>query len=142
MTQPAATLPQPRAGWFWNPYVQIFGTVLLTAAAQVMLKLGAEGSAGDDSAASWLGLKELAFGWTWLGIVAFIASFGGWLYALRFLPLGLAFSLTNGVHIFVPLGSWLVLHEQISLLRAAGIALILLGIVLLAQSVARVEERA
>jgi len=138
---PVTVPPQPSPGLFWNPYVQILLTVLLTSAAQILLKIGADGSASDSSTWSLLGLKELGFGWTWLGILAFVASFGGWLYALRFLPLGLAFSLTNGVHIFVPLGSWLFLHEQIGSLRASGILVIIVGILLLAQSVARVEEK-
>jgi len=60
---------------------------------------------------------------------------------LRFLPLGLAFALTNGVHIFVPLGSWFFLGEHISLLRGSGILVIIAGILLLAQSVAKVEEK-
>ena len=115
-------------------------TVLLTATAQILLKVGADFSAANDSAWSWLGLAELGSWWTWAGIFAFVASFGGWLYALRFLPLGLAFALTNGVHIFVPLGSWLFLHEHIGLLRGSGIAIIIAGILLLAQSVAKVEE--
>jgi drug/metabolite transporter (DMT)-like permease len=134
-------ISRPRPGLFWNPYLQIFLTVLLTSAAQILLKLGADGSAGDNSIGSWLGLRELGDGWTWLGIVAFVASFGGWLYALRFLPLGLAFSLTNGVHILVPIGSWLFLHEKLGPLRISGIAVIVLGILLLAQSVAQAEEK-
>jgi len=138
---PAAAPPKPAPGLFWNPYLQIFVTVLLTAAAQILLKVGADGSAANDSLWSWLGVAELASAWTWLGILAFVASFGGWLYALRFLPLGLAFALTNGVHIFVPVGSWLFLGEHIGLLRGGGILVIVAGILLLAQSVAKVEEK-
>jgi drug/metabolite transporter (DMT)-like permease len=137
----AAVPPKPARGLFWNPYVQIFVTVLLTAAAQLLLKVGADSSAADNSIGSWLGLRELASSWTWLGIVAFVASFGGWLYALRFLPLGIAFALTNGVHIFVPVGAWVFLGEKIGPLRAAGIVVIIAGILLLAQSVAKAEER-
>ena len=137
----SASLPKPAPGLFWNPYLQIFLTVLLTAAAQILLKVGADFSASNNSVWSWLGLAELASLWTWLGIFAFVASFGGWLYALRFLPLGLAFALTNGVHIFVPIGSWLFLGEHISLLRGSGILVIIAGIMLLAQSVAKVEEK-
>src|SRR5471030_732645 len=139
--QMPAVLPQPAPGLFWNPYLQIFLTVLLTAAAQILLKVGADYSAANDSVWSWLGVAELGSGWTWLGILAFVASFGGWLYALRFLPLGVAFALTNGVHIFVPIGSWLFLHETISVLRGSGIFVIVAGIVLLAQSVAKAEEK-
>jgi multidrug transporter EmrE-like cation transporter len=138
---PAATLPKPAPGLFWNPFLQIFLTVLLTAAAQVLLKIGADYSAANNSFWSWVGLAELGSWWTWLGIFAFVASFGGWLYALRFLPLGLAFALTNGVHIFVPIGSLLFLGEHISLLRGSGILVIIAGILLLAQSVAKAEEK-
>jgi drug/metabolite transporter (DMT)-like permease len=138
---PAPALPKPAPGLFWNPFVQIFFTVLLTSAAQILLKVGADHSSPDDSWWSWLGLSELRSGITWLGILAFVASFGGWLYALRFLPLGLAFALTNGVHIFVPLGSWYFLGDHIGWLRGSGIGIIIMGILLLARSVARAEEK-
>ena len=134
-------LPIPRRGLFWNPYLQIFLTVLLTTAAQVLLKIGADSQTGNDSVGSWLGFRELGSGWTWLGILAFVASFGGWLYALRFLPLGIAFALTNGVHVLVPIGSLIFLHESIGLLRGSGILVILAGLFFLAQPVAHAEER-
>lgn len=138
---PNTALPKPPPGLFWNPYLQIFFVVLLTAAAQILLKVGADYSAANDSVWSWIGLAELGSGITWLGIIAFVASFGGWLYALRFLPLGIAFALTNGVHVFVPLGAWFFLHEHIDLLRGSGILIIIVGILLLAQSVAKAEEK-
>lgn len=138
---PIKAQPRPIPGLFWNPYIQIFFVVLLTAAAQILLKVGADYSAANDSVWSWIGVAELGSGMTWLGIIAFVASFGGWLYALRFLPLGIAFALTNGVHIFVPLGAWLFLHERIGLLRGSGILIIIVGVLLLAQSVAKAEEK-
>ncbi len=138
---PQQPLPTPARGIFWNPYFQIVLTVALTSAAQILLKLGADGSTGDASVGAWLGISELASGWTWLGILAFVSSFASWLYALRFLPLGIAFSLTNGVHILVPLGSWYFLHEHLGPLRIAGIGVIIAGVLLLAQSVADVEEK-
>jgi multidrug transporter EmrE-like cation transporter len=134
-------LPTPTRGLLWNPYFQILLTVVLTSAAQILLKIGADGSTGDASVGAWLGFSELADGWTWLGILAFVSSFGSWLYALRFLPLGLALCLTNGVHILVPLGSWFFLHEQLGPLRIAGISVIIVGILLLSQSVAQAEKK-
>jgi hypothetical protein len=110
---PAAALPKPAPGLFWNPYLQIFLTVLLTSAAEILLKVGADTSLPSNSAWSWLGLTELGSWWTWAGILAFVASFGGWLF----------------------------LGEHIGLLRGSGILVIIAGILLLAQSVARVEEK-
>jgi drug/metabolite transporter (DMT)-like permease len=138
---PAISPPKPASGLFWNPYLQLSVTILLTAAAQILLKIGADYSATNNSIWSWLGVAELGSWWTWGGIFAFVASFGGWLYALRFLPLGLAFGLTNAVHILVPLGSWLFLGEHISVQRGSGIFVIISGVLLLAQSVAKVEEK-
>jgi multidrug transporter EmrE-like cation transporter len=140
-SMPQTALPTPKRGLFWNPYLQILLTVVLTSAAQILLKLGADASTGDSSVGAWLGISELANGWTWLGILAFVSSFGSWLYALRFLPLGIAFSLTNGVHVLVPLGSWYFLHEHLGPLRIAGIGIIIAGILLMAQSVAHAEEK-
>ena len=138
---PERALPKPKSGWFWSPYFQIFLTVSFTAVAQILLKVGSSSSAGDNSVAAWLGIKELGNGWIWLGVLAFIASFGSWLYALRFLPLGVAFALTNGAQILVPIGAWLFLHEQFGPMRISGIAVIIVGILLLGQSVARAEEK-
>ena len=38
---PFKPLPKPTPGLFWNPYLQIFLTVLLTAAGQILLEVGA-----------------------------------------------------------------------------------------------------
>jgi drug/metabolite transporter (DMT)-like permease len=122
---------------FWNPYVQIaLGAVLVTA-SELMLKKGAAAAAGS----SWLGVDALASVWTWGGIVTYVLSFLSWLYVLRHLPLGLAFSLINAVHVLVPVASWLFLHEAVSGRRWAGIGLVLVGIALIAGNVAKAEEK-
>src|ERR1035437_993913 len=45
---PTAALPKPAPGLFWNPFLQIFLTVLLTAAAQILLKIGANYSRSEE----------------------------------------------------------------------------------------------
>jgi drug/metabolite transporter (DMT)-like permease len=122
---------------FWNPYVQIALGALLVTASELMLKKGATAAAGT----SWLGIDALASIWTWGGIVTYILSFVSWLYVLRYLPLGVAFSLINVVHVLVPLASWAFLHDVISPRRWAGIALVLAGIILMAGNVAKAEEK-
>ena len=58
---PAASLPKPAPGLFWNPYVQIFLTVLMTAAAQILLKVGADLAQRGEirSGAGWAGRTRL-----------------------------------------------------------------------------------
>jgi multidrug transporter EmrE-like cation transporter len=122
---------------FWNPYVQIAIGALLVTASELMLKKGATAAAGS----SWLGIDALASLWTWGGIVSYILSFVSWLYVLRHLPLGVAFSLINVVHVLVPLASWAFLHDAVSPRRWAGIALVLAGIILMAGNVAKAEAK-
>ncbi len=78
---------------------------------------------------------------TWLGIFAFVASFGGWLYALRFSSARARVRVDQRRPHLVPIGSWFFLGEHISLLRGGGILVIIAGILLLAQSVAKAEEK-
>jgi undecaprenyl phosphate-alpha-L-ara4N flippase subunit ArnF len=129
-----------RARWptgFLNPYAQVaIGAVLVTV-SELMLKKGATAAAGT----SWLGIDALASLWTWGGIVTYILSFVSWLHVLRYLPLGVAFSLINVVHVLVPLASWAFFHDAVSLRRWAGIALVLAGIMMMAGNVAKAEEK-
>src|SRR2546423_1801846 len=129
--------------WFANPYAQIaIGAVLVTA-SELLLKKGAIESS-SDSLPSWmkvLGVGAMASGWTWLGIICYVLSFVSWLYVLRLLPLGVAFALINVVHVLVPIGARVFLHEPIPLKRWMGIALILAGIILVVGPAAKAEEK-
>jgi drug/metabolite transporter (DMT)-like permease len=126
----------PRRGWFFNPYVQILVGAVLVTASELLLKKGASVAPG----ASWTGVDALSSVWTWGGIVTYVLSFASWLYVLRFVPLGIAFALINGVHVLVPVGSWLFLGETLSAQRWAGIGLVLCGILFIAKDAARAEE--
>ena len=90
---------------------------------------------------SWTGLTGLASPLVWLGIVFLILSFVTWLYVLRQLALSVAFPVSQVVHVMVPLGSWMVLGEMISPTRWGGIALVVIGLFLVAKPVAKLEER-
>ncbi len=133
----AGEVSQGRRTGFFNPYVQIaIGAVLVTV-SELLLKKGAVAAKGS----SWMGIEALASIWTWVGIVTYVLSFVSWLYVLRFVPLGIAFSLINVVHVLVPLASWAILAERVTLARWAGIGLVFLGIILIARDAAKAEER-
>ncbi len=105
------------------------------------LKRGAVATAHLAPEWGWTGVVGLASPLVWLGIVFLILSFVTWLYVLKHLPLSRAFPVSQVVHIMVPLASWLVLGEFISPVRWGGIALVLLGLALVAKPVAKLEER-
>jgi drug/metabolite transporter (DMT)-like permease len=132
--------PSTASRGFRNPYVQLaIGAVLVTA-SELLLKKGASSTVSDvNGVTTVLGLGALRSVWTWLGIVLYVLSFFSWLYVLRLMPLAIAFALINVVHVLVPIGARIFLNEAISTQRWAGIALIIIGIALLARPAARAE---
>ena len=129
------SIAPPRA--FANPHVQIAISIVLSSAAQVLLKRGV----GADAEGGWLGFEALRSGWVWLGIGAMIGSLVSWLYALRFLALSIAFALSGAIHALVPIGCWMFLGEAISWKRWMGIAMVIAGVVVSAKPATIVEEK-
>jgi uncharacterized membrane protein len=127
--------------WLANPWLQIALNALVVTASELFLKLGAMDTAHLTHRWSWTGLTGLASLWTWLGIVFVILSLISWLYVLRQVPLSIAFPLSNVVHVLVPLSCWLFLGELISQRRWFGIALVLIGLIIVAKPFVRIEEK-
>ncbi len=128
---------KPRPGIFFNPYFQIFISILLSAAAQLFLKKGADSAVSEI----WLGVTGLRSGWTWLAIAGMVGSLFFWLYSLRFVPLNIAFNLAGLIQVLVPLGCWFFLGERIGGRRMCGIVLVLAGVLTVARPLMKVEEK-
>ena len=132
---------QDRPSGFANPWLQLALSVLCVLVSELLLKRGANDIANASSAWSWTGINGLASPLVWLGIAFVIASFLSWLYVLRYIPLTIVFPVSRVVDILVPLGCWIFLKESISTLRWCGIALVVIGLALVAKPIARIEER-
>ena len=130
-----------RPSSFGNPWLQLALSVLCVLASEFLLERGAADVAEPNSAWSWTGVNGLASPLVWWAILLIIASFVSWLYVLRYIPLTIAFPLSRVVDILVPLGCWIFLGEFISTLRWCGIALVVIGLALVAKPVAQIEER-
>src|SRR6266850_6109254 len=89
----------PKRAWFFNPYLQIGVSVLLNAAAQIFIKIGT----GHTTDQSLLSISSLTSGAMWLGIVAMVVALVSWLYALRSVPLTIAFTLASVSQVIGPL---------------------------------------
>lgn len=125
---------------FRNPWLHLVISVTCVAIYELLLKRGAAETANPDSSWSWTGLSGLGSIYVWIAIVFVIASLLTWLYVLRYLPLSIAFPFSQAVHVLVPLGSWLILGENIITLRWIGIAFVSLGLAVVAKPIAKIEE--
>src|SRR3989440_5915465 len=125
---------------FRNPWLHLTISIICVTVYELLLKRGAAQTANPNSSWSWTGLSGLGSIYVWIAIVFVILSLVTWLYVLRYLPLSIAFPISQAVHVLVPLGSWLVLGENIITLRWIGIALVSLGLAIVAKPVARLEE--
>src|SRR3954464_6111108 len=123
-----------------NPWLHLIISVACVAIYELLLKRGATETADPNSSWSWTGLTGLGSIYVWIAIVFVIVSLLTWLYVLRYLPLSVAFPISQSVHVLIPLGSWLILGENIVTLRWIGIALVSLGLAVVARPVARLEE--
>ena len=124
-----------------NPWFQLCLTVLLVTTSELFLKRGAVEAPRLPAELNWTGVSGLASANVWYGILLVIASFISWLYVLRFIPLTIAYPLSNFVHVLIPLSSWFFLDEIISTQRWCGIALVVIGVLIVAKPVARMEEK-
>ena len=146
MTQiTAVPIPAPRPvlrSWLGNPYLWILLSALLDTAGEVLLSKGARsvnGTAITTGMMGWMG--PLASAWTWIGIIAYIASLLVWLSVLRSVPLSIAFPLISVVHVMVPTASHLFLHEVIPPRLWTGVGLIFLGVLVIARPLMHAEEK-
>ena len=126
---------------FGNPWLQLGLSVMCVFASELLLKRGATDVAEPESAFSWTGINGLQSTLVWWAILLIIASFISWLYVLRYIPITIAYPLSRVVDVLVPLGCWIFLGESISMLRWCGIALVVIGLALVAKPVAQIEER-
>lgn len=70
----------------------------------------------------------------WLGVLVFILNFFVWIVILARVDLSIAMPVGSTCYVFVPIAAMIFLHEHVSLLRWAGILLIVLGIHFVSQS--------
>ena len=126
---------------FGNPWLQLALSTLCVTASDMFLKRGAMATAHLSEQWAWTGVTGLASSLVWIGIVFRILAFVTWLDTLKHLPLSVAFPASQAVHVLVPLSSWLILGEIISPIRWSGIALVLLGLAIVARPVAQLEEK-
>lgn len=112
-------------------------SVTLAAVAQVTLKAGMNNvteANGGELALTGDSLKQIATNvWVWAGLAIFAVSAVLWLFALSRASLSFAYPFAALGYVIIVAASILFLGEHVPLLGWVGVALIVLGIVLIAQ---------
>ena len=130
-----------RPSGFANPWFQLGLNIICVVLYELLLKAGAKATADPSTSWSWIGITGLASPLIWLAIVVMLIDLVIWLYVLKYIPLSIAFPLSRLVDVLVPISCWLILKEGISSLRWCGIALVIIGLAIVAKPAARLEER-
>jgi undecaprenyl phosphate-alpha-L-ara4N flippase subunit ArnF len=140
MSSEARPSVTPPSG-FGNAWLQLALSTLCVTVSELFLKRGAMDTVHVSERWAWTGLTSLGSPLVWLGMIFTILSFVTWLYVLKHMPLSVAFPASQVVHVTVPLASWWFLGEAIDVVRWCGIALVLLGLAIVARPAAQLEER-
>ncbi|MDA8871020.1 transporter [Rhizobiaceae bacterium] len=118
----------------------ILFTVFTNAAAQLMLKqgmttLGPLTTGEPITAVSlfWLILKVVFHPWVFFGLATFVVSMASHLFVLSKVELSFAYPFLSLAYVAVAVAAWLWFAEDLNAWRIAGIGLICLGTIAIAQ---------
>lgn len=115
----------------------ILFTVFTNAAAQLLLKQGmmSLGPVSFSAESAIQRVFQIVFNpWVFAGLLMFVISMASHLYVLSKVDLSFAYPFLSLAYVAVALFAWLLFKEELGTMKIAGIALICLGTVLIAQS--------
>lgn len=120
-----------------NSFALIVTGVLLNAAAQLMLKAGADrvGPIALDGPSLLGAARALAISLPVAGgLFCYAISVAVWIVALSRVEVSVAYPMLSIGYVVNALGAWILFGEALTLTRLAGILVIMLGIWILAGS--------
>ncbi len=115
----------------------ILFTVMTNAAAQVMLKYGmiTLGPVSFSADTIIQRIFQIVFNpWVFAGLTMFVISMASHLYVLSKVDLSFAYPFLSLAYVVVALFAWAVFKEELGTFKIAGIAFIMIGTILIAQS--------
>ena len=114
----------------------ILFTVFTNAAAQLMLKAGMTnmGAISFTADTAVLRIVQIVFSpWVFAGLCTFVISMASHLFVLSKVDISFAYPFLSLAYVAVAIFAWLVFKEDLGAFKIAGIALICLGTVFIAQ---------
>ncbi|MCC7080002.1 MAG: EamA family transporter [Burkholderiales bacterium] len=114
----------------------ILAGVGLNAAAQLLLKAGANGVGPIELSDAGLGALRtvLISGWMFAGLACYALSVLVWILALSRVDVSVAYPMLSAGYVVTSIAAWWLFGEALTPLRLAAIGLIIVGVCLLAAS--------
>lgn len=113
----------------------IITAVLIGSAGQVVMKMGMRGYGRVSVGEVWSQLGPiLTTPQVAIGFVCYALSAVLWLVVVSNFDLSMAYPMVSVGYVFVVLASWFFFGENISWLRACGLAIIIAGVVMISRS--------
>jgi multidrug transporter EmrE-like cation transporter len=116
-----------------SPFVFIALSTVFGIAGQMLLKSGMS-RMGGAAAGKSLVVKMVTSPWVMGGLIIYGLGVVNWLMALSHLELSYAYPFASLSYIGIIIGSYFVFKERITLMRLAGIAVIIAGVLVTSQS--------
>ena len=120
-----------------SPKLMIWSSVVLSAVAQICLKHGltrAQKSASSRGGLTNLILSVASQSFVWLWAFCFVLATALWLLGLQKLELSYAYPLVSFGYVLVSILSALFFNERVDINRWAAIAVLSIGVMLIAGS--------
>lgn len=118
-------LHRPTAHFSARAWIALCLSIAFGVAGQLLMKWAALRTVG--AALDWRTLAPIA-----LALLIYSVGIVNWMYALRHTALSIAYPLTSLSYVGILAGSYYWFGEDLSVARVAGVALIFLGVLLVA----------
>ncbi len=116
-------------------FIIIFTSVALNAFGQLALKFGTNKIGEISLKSNFIDILFASITWPILtGILCYILSVSIWIVALSRVEVSIAYPMLSMGYIIVTFFAWYFLNEQMSFMRLFSLAIIITGIVMLANS--------
>jgi drug/metabolite transporter (DMT)-like permease len=115
-----------------NATVALWGSILLSAAGQLVLRRGVRTGGTQNSANSTSYWRAVLLSpWVWAYGFSLVGAMGLWLIAIARVPISYAYPLLSAGYIFVALMSRVFLGERVAPSRWLAIAVLSVGVALI-----------
>ena len=117
-----------------HPYILIFISIVLGAGAQIAMKMGSSQvvTAGLNLLTQLL--KYFTNIPILFGLLLYALSAVVWIFAISRVQLSIAYPMVASGYVLVVLLSYLIFHEPVSTLRVLGLAIVVVGVIIIANS--------